>query len=252
MVEDIYVRWNNISDFIVNNNISNWKSHSDVNYMLEHVSYNDAIVYFNQVKNELSIDIIQLLANYNDIIGGSQLYNFNGIKSSPSSIRYISHALDICKQIEKNGLQKSVSIIEVGAGYGGLALITIELCKLKNINVNKYIIYDIPGAGKLQRYFLSKHFVNGELNNKIIWNDSSSFGRDLDIINQPYFLVSNYCMAEIDMKFRKQYLENLIPKISGAFMAWNSKSLEGLPSNIDLQDEVPDTSHGNKNKIVRL
>jgi hypothetical protein len=85
---------------------------------------------------------------------------------------------------------------------------------------------------------------NNDLNN-IEWKDNNTFGEDF-VNCDNCILVSNYCLSEIPLEFRKKYLKNLLPVIDGAYMIWNSESKEGLPFIINEEDEDPQTGFINK------
>lgn len=138
----------------------------------------------------------------------------------------------------------NVNIVEIGGGYGGLALITLELAKLKNINIVNYIIYDLPYVTKLQQYYLIKHNVCN-----VQWLNCYEFGKDL-LNNGNNVIVSCYCISEMLPEYRKKYLQNLLPKSKAAYFVWNWGSKEDLPKIRDERPEIPDT--GDKNTIIRL
>lgn len=245
---DIYEQWENTCNQIVLNNIVEWKKLQGVNYMLEHLSYEHARVYLEHLlKDGLTPDLIQNLCELNDKHGGTSIYNFShGITASTSSIRYIRHAFDVCNLIKKKNIESSVRVVEVGGGYGGLCLILCELSKLLNVSIREYCIYDIPYVQSLQKYYL-KNFK--EVFDIVKWKDCSSFGEDLTV-ELPNILVSNYCMSEIPNEYRKQYLANMLPKVQGAYFAWNWGSKEDLPVNREEEPEFPET--GPRNTIIRL
>lgn len=243
---DLYAQWNQAALEIVQQKQINWKTHPNVTYMLEHTAKEFAHEYIDLLRSEVSNEIIQHLADLNDRHGGSVKQPINGILTSPSSIRYISHAYDICKHIISKNLNV-VTLVEVGGGYGGLALIMSEVSKLFGITIEKYIIYDIPSVQALQKYYLSAH----SMDMPIEWKDCSTFGSDLSS-ETTNFLVSCYCISELPDTYRKQYLQNILPNIKGAFFAWNWGSKEDLPVDRDERPEIPDTSGGRGNTIIRL
>ena len=223
---------------------SDWKRDPDVNEMLEHLRKDYAVVYLESIRKVLTDAQVTAIAARNDAYGGARVENINGVVSSPSSIRYIAHSIEICQQIQRKGLS-DVKIVEVGGGYGGLAVILGEVAQIMGVSISKYIIYDLPGVVRLQQYYLSQY----TLPYPVVWKEASRFGADLE--NEAgLFLVSNYCLSEISNTYRLLYLSNLIPKIAGGYFAWNWGSKEGLPAHADIQPEIPDTGKGNT--IVRL
>lgn len=240
----MYSGWELTARRISEGNRTNWKQDPDVNEMLEHLQRDHASVYLESIRLKLSDTQIETIVARNDAYGGARVENIDGIRSSPSSIRYLAHSLEICAQILKKGLS-NVTLVEIGGGYGGLAVILSEVSAIMNISIQKYIIYDLPGVVALQQHYLAQF----TLPFPVIWKDAGCCGSDLES-SPNLFLVSNYCLSEISNNDRQQYLCNLLPKIDGAYFAWNWASREGLPVEAEIQPEIPDTGHGNT--IVRI
>lgn len=239
-----YTEWNNYAKYIADNKLTDWKRQQYVTYMLEHVLASYSEVSLQYLRNYLSDDDIQRLAYINDKHGNPDVQNINGIISSPSSIRYIHQAYDACNHFINKKLN-NITIIEIGGGYGGLALIIFEVAKILNLTITKYLIYDLPGVQALQKYYL-------EINNSqlpVEWRDCNTFCEDISM-NDINVALSCYALSEIDNGLRKKYIENLLPKIKGAFFIWNFGSKEHLPVFRDEQPEVPCTANGNT--VIRL
>jgi hypothetical protein len=247
-MSDLYSKWENTCNNIVSNEQTNWKSLDGVTYMLEHLPHFHAITYLdNLLKDNFPVDDIKHLVSLNDKYGGATLHNFKSdIVSSTSSIRYVRHALDICNHIKSKNIGEPLRIIEVGGGYGGLCLILNEYAKMHNVNIAEYHIYDIPHVQSLQKYYL-KNFP--DVYSKVTWKDCTTFGADIqsDMNN---FIISNYCISEIPEEYRNNYLQNIIPKVAGGYMAWNYISTACLPENRIEEDENPKT--GEHNKVIRF
>lgn len=243
---DLYNNWMHVAEQIVAHRVQNWKSHPHVTYMLEHEWASAASIYIDELRQELSDATIQRLADINDLYGGSKKQLINGIQTSPSSIRYLFHSYQTCKHALSKGLN-DVTVIEVGGGYGGLALIMSEMSQLLGLRVSKFIIYDLPAIQNLQQYYLAHHTITMPIE----WRDASTFGADAPD-GDANVLVSCYCISEIPNEYRKMYLKNLLPKIKAAFLVWNWGSKEDLPAGRDDRPEVPDTSGGNGNTVIRL
>ena len=246
---DIYFRWERACENIVTNNVQNWKNgDKDVSYMLEHLGLEYAQEYLENLitKDKMPVEEIQYLCSLNDLYGKPRKYRFNyDIESSTSSIRYCKHAFDIINLIKDKNLQ-NVNIVEVGGGYGGLCLILNKYAEMNKITINKYIIYDLNPAQKLQQYYLGCFNFNN-----IEWLDSSTFANDLPELNN-LFLVSNYCLSEIDINFRCRYLENILHKVVGGYLAWNRTEFIGLQplKSFSCEKEEPDT--GPNNMIIKF
>ena len=236
---NLYNNWEVYAALIADNRLTTWKSHPDVTYMLEHEWELAASMNIDYVRQFLTDEQIQTIATKNDLYGGASVRTINKITTSPSSIRYVRHAYDTIDHIRSKNLN-DVSIIEVGGGYGGLATAMFQIADILNIRIKKYIIYDLPGVIKLQQYYLTEHGLN-----------TSLCGSDCDA-SETNVLVSCYCMSEIPDAYRIQYLINFLPKIKAAYFRWNWGSKAELPVDRDERPEVPDTSNGNGNTVIRL
>jgi hypothetical protein len=253
-MESIYIDWEKTCVEIVSTNMKNWKQHPHVFNMLEHLPFWIGEQYLqNLIKNEgVELSLIQEISNLNDVDGSNCVdftINNQKVTISPTTIRYLSHSIDILNLLKKNNVS-TISMIEIGAGYGGLALIINYLSRKQkyNLKIKKYYIYDLPSVQNLQKYYLSRHNFLHEF---IEWKDSSFFGSDLkDDNNDELFLISNYALSEMNLEYRKKYLENILPIIKGAYMLWNSQNMEGLPFRRIEKEENPKT--GEHNKIITL
>jgi hypothetical protein len=246
--KNLYNNWTQIAEWIVQTNQTEWKSNPHVHSILEHVSYHLATAYAKGIT--FSSDLVQYLVAINDKYGGSRVEQFNTIQSSCSSLRYVKHAEDICNYLKskKLGTSRPVVIVEVGGGYGGLAVILYQVAKLMKLDIQNHIIYDLPSIQNLQKYYLQNH---PEVLQTMSWNNSNLFGADLEVNpDVDYVLVSNYCISEILLEYREKYLSNLVPKVQAMYMIWNSQSRAFLPSGYNEQDEVPQT--GEYNVVITL
>lgn len=243
-MSDIYSRFVSYAQVIVKNNVKDWKTHSHITEMLEHESLQVALQYVLRLHNKIDVAEIQYLAALNDRFGGAARQQIGPVISSPSSMRYIAHAYEILAHIASKNLSR-VSIVEVGAGYGGLCLVLQAMAKQQfNILIVHYFIYDLPEIQELQKYYTGLHNID----KNIVWCDCNTFGADLhqsDENTGDFVLVSNYCMSEISAKFRKAYLGNLLPRVKAVYMRWNFGSKEDLPSCTSIEPEVPCTYPGN-------
>ena len=136
---DIYSDWEKTCDEIVATNMINWKQHPSVFNMLEHLPEWLGEQYLqNLVKNVgVEISLIQEISNLNDVDGSNSVeftIDNQKVKISPTTIRYLSHSVDILNLLKKNNVS-IVSMIEIGAGYGGLALIINYLSRKQKYNV---------------------------------------------------------------------------------------------------------------------
>lgn len=240
----MYDNWEKIAKTIVSENSRFWKKNKMVTYMIGNVSLDCAKMYVYMSLRVLTKEQIQHICSLNDKFGDADVQDICGLMISPSSTRYVAHAIDICKHIKHKNMN-DVCIVEVGAGYGGLALVLSEVSKIMGVNVVKYVIYDLFGVRQLQKLYLSHHSLPFD----VVWKESETFGADLETFDKN-FLVSAYCISELTDECRRKYLENLLPKVFGAYFVWNNKSMEYLPANCVISPEIPQT--GTVNTIVRF
>ena len=244
MVDNIYSNWENTCEEIVKTEMKDWKKHPDVIGMLQHVWELHGKQYLENLVN-VDISLIREISTMNDVDGAilcEYEINSENVKISPTTLRYLSHSMNIINKLKKMDMS-SLNLVEIGGGYGGLCLVLNYITKKYSVKINKYFIYDLPGVQKLQKYYLKRH----EFLEKIVeWKDSSTFGDDL--CEDDVFLISNYALSEMDIEYRKKYLENLLPKSTGGFFVWNSENDEGLPFKRVEIPEVPQT--GTFNKVI--
>lgn len=238
-MDDLYSAWNQKALEIAQGKILNWKSKcSEVYYMLEHVSGDDAKQFAKQCLEEgLTHSQIQAYANMCDSVGTPNIYHFPDLKLtfSTTCIRYLYHATQIIK------MKSNLPIVEIGGGYGGLALAIHYVASIKNVTIPVYIIIDLPNVQQLQEYYL-KHF---KLNFPVFFSTTYEV---------PCFLVSNYALAEMGENNRINYVnEFILPYVQQGFLAWNScASYHFLDEKYEytVEEEKPKT--GPDNKIIRF
>ena len=248
MSNDIYTKWKIVCNNIVNNKSKDWKQQPELVEILEHLIYENANIYLENLINDgIEPELIRKMCSINDSVGNPEMKWFPYyVKCSPSSIRYFRQAYDICTLIKDKNI-KDVNIIEVGGGYGGLNVILNALSSILKINIKNYFILDLPEAEKLQQYYLS-NFDNIK-NTK--WIPGDTFGSTLSFNEEDKnILVSNYCLSEIADEYKTQYLNNILPKVHGGYLAWNWGIKDGLPAIRKEVPEVPDTSNGSGNTII--
>lgn len=156
-----------------------------------------------------------------------------GIKSgdvliTPESPEHIYVALRVDDVIKRH-LNSSPSfrprIMEIGAGYGGLAF---WLLTIRKLNVDSYFIIDLPIVNVLQGYFLSKVFGAGCVSfNQEKCSEKTTFQvlptyavrqcQDIDI------LVNENSMPEMPEHAVKEYLLYAKDNVRGIFYSYNQE-----------------------------
>jgi hypothetical protein len=222
---------------------------SDLKYttILEHVSVEYGKQYLELISSEYSLSYSHIteFARMNDKYGRPKVHSFTYfdknkgggggagswvvISASPTSLRYIYHALVILDHYRSSG---SDSIVEVGCGYGGLFLAICYFSKILGVKIGGgYTMIDLPGITDLIRKYVSVHnLLTFGVSYTIL--DTSSTGNYESIASTGAFFISNYCFTEIDEEYRKQYVAGLFGSgiVKHGFITW--QTVFGLP--IDL------------------
>ena len=238
-MDDLYSAWNQKALEISKGGVADWKSKCpEVYYMLEHVAGHDTIEFAKHCLREgMTVEQIQTYANLCDSVGSPHVYHFTevGIRSSTTCIRYLYHALQIVN------MNPHLPIVEIGGGYGGLALAVNYVANLKNKTVPCYIIIDLPNVQSLQKYYLDQF----KLNFPVLF--STTYENNC-------FLVSNYALAEMGESNRLNYIQSFIfPYVQQGFLAWNSQApftFLDEKFTYTVEDENPKT--GPDNKVIRF
>jgi len=227
-----------------NDDFSNFKSSNDYRGILEHVSPEHGSDYIEYISaySDIKEEEIEGFCRLNDSIGNPVTTDYDFIKASPTSLRYIFHSHLIFRHIQSLNLTR-VDIVEVGGGYGGLSLAIHYFSKKYNIQINSYTILDLKEPSDLQRMYLNKSIPEAMIN----CVNASTFGKTID--KNDMFLISNYCFSEISQEYQKQYITHLFPKVAHGFMAWNCIEPYDFGFNIRIEEERPNTG-GRYNKYI--
>ena len=181
-----------------NSILYSFKSNNDYCNILEHVSLEHGNDYLNLILNEFNfIDKTNIIdfCKINDNYGSPRLFYISKedlqLYCSPTSLRYIYHALIILKYLKETNCK---NIVEVGCGYGGLCLSINYFMKFFNITIDNYNIIDLKEPCNLIKQYLDLHKDN--IHTNIILHDSSTYGSNVN--NNDLFFISNYCYTEIE------------------------------------------------------
>lgn len=216
---------------------------SDPRYIeiLEHLSIKLGEEYLKLIESKYTlknIDLFLATITENDKYGKPKKHNFGkNIECSPSNLRYLYHALEILTHINSLELKK-LNILEIGGGYGGLSLFIHRLVSLfPNINLQSYTIMDLENPTKLQKKYLTAHRIESV----------NFYTADQNIQKREYYLISNYCLSEIEPQHFLQYTQNVVPMCIHGFLAWNNAHFIYRFSNSqNVEPEDPLTYPGNK------
>jgi putative sugar O-methyltransferase len=243
-----YSKWASSALAAAENVNGDWKKWPQIASMLEHVSSADGKQYFDKLCSQfnLSADEITNACKENDARGGATILEFVGQDghssfASCSSLRYLWHSLEILKLLGQE--TSGASVVEVGAGYGGLACILSSQARLRGTPLATYEIYDLPEAQQLQKAYL-KDVSDLPI---MTWRNNTTCGRDLE--GSRTLLISNYAISELPESVSEMYAESLFPKHQHGYMAWNDLRMSvHLPSQARIRPEDPQT--GSVNTII--
>lgn len=190
-----------------NSRLKNFRRPYNYREILEHVDYELGQKYLDKILGQLgdrALDVISInLAN--DLFGNPVRYKFGNVgRISPTTLRYISTAVDIEREI---GIKSQDAVVEIGVGYGGQAAVLRRM-----FGVSNYTFFDLPEVLELSARFLKEIGIDLEVSNGELFNVSRSF----DVT------ISNYAFSELSRDLQESYLENVLLKSRRGYMIMNS------------------------------
>lgn len=144
----------------------------------------------------------------NDRIGSPHMETYDRVGSiSPTTLRYVSCALDLLEQFQD---LNHLNIVEIGGGYGGLCKILFDVWP----NIQSYTICDIPIVNQLCAKYL-KTFAcwNRVVHVNGLTMESPLAHKDL--------VISNYAFSEINQDGRRLYEEYVLKDSPRGYMMIN-------------------------------
>ncbi|MFA6501899.1 MAG: putative sugar O-methyltransferase [Parachlamydiales bacterium] len=174
----------------------------------------------------------------NDTIGNPIVHEIvHDYTVSAGTLRFIKVIGDIFIDVKTNwNIPYAKNIVEIGAGYGGQALLIMNY--LNDIN---YTCIDIPEASQLQKNYLNQFVLQKPVN----------FQTTENVIEAGYDLViSDYCLSELDISGVDFYYNIIIKHSNYCYFTINKASpvrtylLTVLSDlfNIIIEPEMPETS----------
>ena len=216
---------------------SAWKKTTAIRGILEHVSVPLGKQFLARIAEKYPT-VFPLVADVccvNDSVGDTARFDFGlGLPVGPTSIRYVFHACEVLSRASK-----SVKIVEVGCGYGGLALIMSLLAPHFGVAIEKYCLYDLPQPQMLQKKYIS--ITAPQL--PVQFGDGD-FGAKLE--GSGWVLVSAYGIGEFPPEIADRYLANIVPKTSGGFLVWNTPRISAALPPHTSEVEAPQTGVCNR------
>jgi len=179
----------------------------DFRSIVETVSYKQGLAYLKRI-SELQENYEFCFDAYrrNEIIGSPITYRYQKFgKISPTTLRYVSVALEIRKLFGNN---LSGNFVEIGAGYGGQVSIFSEF-----FEINEYGIYDLAAVQDLTKKYLTKL---GKIDKISMHSISNVPTKNWD------FAMSNYAFSELPSELQKQYIESVLSRAKKGYLIMNS------------------------------
>ncbi len=226
--------------------LSDFRRKYDYREILEHVTYTQGKSYLEQIQEYSPQNYIELIEKNraNDLFGNPYEYQYPGVgRVSPTTLRYISTAIDIFETIRLN---KESVVAEIGVGYGGQAAILERMYGIRN-----YSAFDLPLVIQLSNVYLNS--VNSKLK-------FTSSGLSSDKNTTWDVVLSNYAFSELHRDLQLSYIEHVIAKSKSGYMIMNSGrsnitgrsegklSLDEIRNyipNLQVKEEVPLTGPDN-------
>ena len=226
--------------------LSDFRRKYDYREILEHVTYTQGKSYLEQIQEYSPQNYIELIEKNkaNDLFGNPYEYQYPGVgRVSPTTLRYISTAIDIFEIIRLN---KESVVAEIGVGYGGQAAILERMYGIRN-----YSAFDLPSVIQLSNVYLNS--VNSKLK-------FTSSGLSSDKNTTWDVVISNYAFSELHRDLQLSYIERVIAKSKSGYMIMNSGrsnitgrsegklSLDEIRNyipNLQVKEEVPLTGPDN-------
>lgn len=226
--------------------LSDFRRKYDYREILEHVTYTQGKNYLEQIQEYSPQNYIELIEGNkaNDLFGNPYKYQYPGVgRVSPTTLRYISTAIDIFETIRLN---KESVVAEIGVGYGGQAAILERMYGIRN-----YSAFDLPSVIQLSNVYLNN------VNSKLKFT-SSGFSSDKNTTWD--VVISNYAFSELHRDLQLSYIEHVIAKSKSGYMIMNSgrsnitgrsegklslNEIRNYIPNLQVKEEVPLTGPDN-------
>lgn len=208
--------------------LDTFKTQPDITYIVEHTPIHMAHKVCSYIAQTFGYipDILWARVKENDEIGNAKKEKFNlpFIKDvdkreervSTSTLRYFMFAMDIVFMLRH--IQTPLSIVEIGAGYGGLCKIFLDVCDYYNVSVKKYTIIETSCGIQLSQMYLNKV---PKANVMIEFKDC----KDKLTYDSVYDLcISTFGFSELSTYHRHRYRDTLIPLCVRGYIVWNCLS----------------------------
>lgn len=196
-----------------------WRFKCDARYgeVLEHTPVGYAAAYLHwSLKAMPGLDV-RALCELNDSVGAPVQQPINGLGAyAPSNMRYLSHAIKLWQHIDSLGLPR-VELVEIGGGFGGLAVFVRGLADLFKTYLGAYWMLDLPEVATLQ------YRVARQLGVRVMPQGADTADELGVIADRRYPLVcfSAYAFSEFDQATRDWYADRVLKYCRHGLMIWN-------------------------------
>ncbi|MAG77244.1 MAG: hypothetical protein CL811_10860 [Colwelliaceae bacterium] len=189
---------------------STFKSNPYYRPILEHVTEKEGQEYLNIIfaQNPKILKNAKLFKE-NDRIGSPELVGYKKPFSlgniSPTTIRYMKVLSDLDLLFKDLG---NKNIVEIGGGYGGLALVLS-----KKYNFKSYVNIDLKEASMLFLKYCDENNVVGV---------SSKTPEQIFDFDKIDLVISNYAFSECNSETQDLYIENILSKSKRGYITHNT------------------------------
>jgi putative sugar O-methyltransferase len=186
----------------------NFKRDKSYNKILEHVSEQEGAEYLKilQTRDDgILKDAFDTLLK-SDEIGNPRKYDYGtGFALSPTTLRYLKVASDL-KILFGESIGSNVA--EIGAGYGGQALVCDTVFK-----TDEYHVFDLPDVTRLVAKYLESFLLHGAYVPQTI---NTVTGQKYDLV------ISNYAFSELPRVVETTYIRKVLKQSSRGYLTMNS------------------------------
>ncbi len=209
--------------------VLDFKQESGNGVLYEKTTNEEGQAYLDYLKNTLNMSDNEILTfcNTNDTYGNPKKYEYSIGSVSAESLKHIFFANIILKYMET--LNKSLDVVELIGGYGGLAMAIKHYQSKYIVTINSYSIIYMECFLNLQKKYHELNGVSG-----ISYVNSSTFGRD--IASDDLFMINMNCFCNPSSAYQQYFVKYLMPKVENGYVFWDSDttpSLSCVKSTID-------------------
>jgi hypothetical protein len=201
-----------------NIDINNFRNNPYMKKIVQNCPYDSGMKQLNFINmnyrfiwEKLDLDLIKKY----DSFGGNDSELINGL--TPKVYSYIREAIIFCKfYLEPNNIKEINNLLIIGGGYGLEFCILYSVCKAFDVNIKIITGIDMPNVAKLQ----NKYFELVGMNYKF-----RSYSLK-DYNNNPDYVYSNCCLAELPCKINYEYYNKFCIPSKGFYIVWGKWAAE--------------------------